>query len=107
MEKKKYLFLILLILSKSTIAQYNLHGKVKDKSRGQIIPGVSIFIPEYRKTVISDRSGIFSFDGLGTGIVKVQATYIGYRSVVVTKDLSENSEIIIEMEPSSTELEEV
>ena len=107
MEKKLYLLLFIICITTSSFGQNTLKGKVIDKSTGKSLQDVNVFIPEYKKSKASDSNGEFLFDGIGAGIIKIQATIIGYKSVVETKDLSNNSEIVIVMEPSSTELEEV
>ncbi len=107
MEKKIFILLLLISCSSLSFAQTVLKGRVMDKSTEKPIEGATIYIPEYRKSMQSNANGEFVFEGLGSGIVKVQVTNIGYKTIVETKNLSENSELKIALEPSSTELEEV
>jgi iron complex outermembrane receptor protein len=105
--KKKLLLLLLFIYSSVVFAQQTLKVKVSDKASGKPLEGSTIYLPEYRKTSQSDSNGEFVFTELGTAVIKIQVTHVGYKSIVVTKDLSENSSVDIDLEPSSTELEEV
>ena len=107
MEKKILILILLICFSSTSYSQNSLKGKVTDKATGNPLEGVNIFIPEYGKSTASNSNGEFTFNGLGNGIVKIQATIIGYRTVVQTKDLSDYSDVIINMESSATELEEV
>lgn len=99
--------LLFFVHTLTAIAQSPLKGKVIDKVTGKGIEAVNIFIPDYQKSATSNGSGEFSIDGLGKGIVKIQATILGYKSVVQTLDLTTNLEVTISMESSTTELEEV
>ena len=107
MEKKILILFLVMCFATSSFAQNLLKGKVVDKSTGKPLEGVNVFIPEYNKSKASNGNGEFSFEGIGIGIIKIQFTIVGYKTVVQTKNLSDNSEVSISMEPSSTELEEV
>ncbi len=107
MRKKILLLSIFVFIHTLLLSQTSLKGVVTGKSSGQGIEGVSIYIPEYKKTTATDSKGEFTVDGIGDGIVIIQASAIGYRTVVQTKDLSDNTEVKITMETSTTELEEV
>ncbi len=107
MKTIKSILYILLFFSANALAQNSVKGKVTNKVTGKQLEGINIFIPEYKKVTSSDSKGEFSFEGLGKGIVKIQATGLGYKSVVQTLVLNSNTDIIISMEVSETELEEV
>ena len=107
MKKVHALLYLLICFSTTVFAQNTLKGKVIDKATGKPLDGINIFIPEYKKLTASDSSGNFSVNGLGKGIVRIQATCIGYKSVVQTIDLANNASTNISMEASATEMEEV
>jgi iron complex outermembrane receptor protein len=107
MKKNITSTLLFIVITIAAFAQTTLKGKVTDKVTGKALEAVNIFIPEYQKSATSNENGEFSFDGVGNGIVRVQATIIGYKSVVQTADMTNNTEVNIVMEPSTTELEEV
>ena len=106
----KKLLYILFFLScvLPTLAQKNISGTVTDKTDNQALAGISIFIPELQRKTITGASGKFTFENAGEGIVTLQFTGIGYKSQVTTVNLaSEQKELAVTMETSSTELEEV
>ena len=99
--------LLFIVYTLTAFTQTPLKGKVTDKATGKGIEAVNIFIPDYQKSATSNESGDFSIDGLGKGIVKIQATILGYKSVVQTLDLTNTTDVNISMELSTKELEEV
>ncbi len=100
--------LLITFISTNTIAQNSLSGKVSDDETKQSIPGVSIYIPELQKATVSDADGKFTIADLGNGIVRIQFSMIGYKTIVQTLDMSsQKGELDVSMEPSATELEEV
>ena len=90
-------------------AQHTLSGIVTDKSDpSHLLEGVAIYIPDYNKFDLSKEGGTYILRGIGSGVVNVQYTRIGYRSVVKTVNLKDSATVVnIEMEPTSMELEEV
>ncbi len=107
MNKNIITTLLFIVFTIATFAQTTLKGKITDKATGKALEAVNIFIPDYQKSAATNLRGEFSFEGVGKGIVKVQVTLIGYKSVVQTVDLATNAELNISMELSTTELEEV
>ena len=106
---KTYLLSLLFIgMYLSSSGQKNLSGHISDKSSGQALVNVGIYIPELRRGVLTDEQGHFTFDNLGDGIITLQFSGLGYKSKVETVNLSgERKDLHISMEPSTTELEEV
>ena len=107
---KIYIVALLAITFFSTnlFAQNNLTGKISDSETKQALPGVNIFIPELQKATVSDVDGKFSMSDLGNGIVRIQFSMLGYKTIVQTLDMkNQKGELDIALEPSATELEEV
>jgi iron complex outermembrane receptor protein len=107
---KKILFIILLVsFSANIYAQHTISGIVSDKSNTKkLIEGVSVFIPEYQKFDVSKEGGTYIIRGIGSGIINIQFTHIGYKSVVKTVSTMDSATVVdIEMEPSDMELKEV
>ncbi len=107
---KSYIVAIIatIFFSYNLNAQNKLTGKISDSETKQSLPGVSVFIPELQKATVSDADGKFIMNDLGNGIVRIQFSMIGYKTIVQTLDMSsQEGELDISMEPSATELEEV
>jgi iron complex outermembrane receptor protein len=105
--KKPLLFSICLLFSIYTYAQLSLTGTVKNLADSQPIAGVSVYMPELKRTTATDSTGTFRFDNLPATAVRVQFRAIGFKSEVKTIDVSQTTSIVVDLETSSTELEEV
>ncbi|MCX6292409.1 MAG: TonB-dependent receptor [Bacteroidetes bacterium] len=90
-------------------AQHTLSGHVTDKSdKKKLVEGVAVFVPEFQKSDVSKEGGTYIIRGIGSGIVTVQFTKVGYRSLVKTVNTKDSATVLeVEMEPSTIELEEV
>ncbi len=107
---KIYIIAILFtsFFSSNLFAQNNLTGKITDSETKATLPGVSVFIPELQKATITDADGKYSMNDLGTGVLRIQFSMIGYKTIVQTLDMSsQKGDLDIALEPSATELEEV
>ena len=100
---KKLLFLFLL-LPISVLAQNALSGVVLDKTSGQPLPGVNVVIQGSSTGTSTDFDGKFKVAGLKSGDVVV-FSFIGYNSE--NFKYSGQKEIIISLEESSNQLQEV
>jgi iron complex outermembrane receptor protein len=107
---KKIILYIFFAASVMTVhGQHTISGTISDQTdKSKLIEGVSVFIPEFEKFDISGKGGTYTISGIGDGIINIQFTGIGYKTLVKTLDTKENTTVLnIEMEPSSIELEEV
>jgi iron complex outermembrane receptor protein len=105
--KKTILLSALFILSITLKAQHTVSGYVTD-TRDTLLPGVSVYIPEFQKFCISEEGGTYILRNVGTGTVNIQFTRVGYKTVVKTINTRDSATVLnIKMEPTSMELEEV
>ncbi len=109
--KLKYLwsFIIMFIMiTQISFAQNNIKGKITDKTNNQPLPSANVYLPEQHKGTLTDNSGKYSMNHLPKGKIKIQFSYIGYKTIIKTI-IVKDSEIIlnIEMEPSVLQAEEV
>ncbi len=113
---KKIIFItIIILLSISTIAKSDnliiekasLSGKIIDSKTGESLPGVAVYLPDLKIGTISAADGTYKLDNLPKTRVLVQVTFIGYKLIAETIDLSLTSNRDFEMEVSVTELNEV
>lgn len=94
--------------SKTPVNRFKISGLVKDKKTGQPIPFATIFFPKSPIGIPGDDDGKFllEFNDFPGDTLKVQAIgYIEY-SLLVDKS-TDSQDIIIELVPSATQLDEV
>ena len=85
----------------------SLSGKITDKKTGEALPGVNIYFPDLKTGTTSGIDGNFTIDNLPQTRVNLQLSYISYRTVLATVDLSKVTAMNFEMEYAATELNEV
>ncbi|SNR53066.1 Outer membrane receptor for ferrienterochelin and colicins [Lutibacter agarilyticus] len=110
---KKLCCFLLLIVTVSTINAQDLgviRGKVIDAQTREALPFVNILILGTNTGVISDESGNFLINNSPLGYMKLQASFIGYQTVV-SEDylvtLEKSPYIIFQMNVDNEQLEEV
>ncbi|MFH1195717.1 MAG: TonB-dependent receptor [bacterium] len=111
--KRKLLLPFLLVFEIGLFAQQSglsINGKVIDEISKEPLPGVNIIIPGTTIGAASDLNGEFTITGISSGTYLLQASFVGYESVVKT-DVVVNSArppyVIIELGESALELENV
>jgi len=85
----------------------SLQGTIKDKQTGELIPGATIYLPDLQKGTTSDADGKYSLTSLPKTKVMVQVSFLGYKTIVETIDLSKTTERNFSLETTVTELNEV
>lgn len=85
----------------------NLKGVIKDKQTGEVIPGVTVYLPDLQKGTMTDANGSYLLHSLPKIKVVIQVSFIGYKTIVETIDLAQITEKNFEMEATATELNEV
>lgn len=107
---KRFLLLFCLFcISYGTKAQHTVSGNISDlKDKTKLLDNVAVFIPDFNRFDISKEGGTYILRNVGIGVVNIQFTRLGYKSVVKTINTKDSATVVnIEMEPSSMELEEV
>ncbi|MFH1161638.1 MAG: TonB-dependent receptor [bacterium] len=105
-------FFLILIQSQAVVAEADLprkwtvSGSVRDKSDGEDLAGATIFIRELKIGTVSDIYGNFSIT-LPEGIYTIQVSFVGFRTITRTVELTKNSSLHLELEPSEETLKEV
>lgn len=89
-------------------AQNSIKGKITNKTNNQPLPSANVYLPEQHKGTLTDNNGIYNMNHLPKGKIKIQFSYVGYKTIIKTL-LIEDSEIIlnIEMESAVLQAEEV
>ncbi len=90
MIKLKTYILLLFFLGTalSSYAQTEISGIVKNKSTGEALPGVNVFIPEIQKGTFTDGSGKYLLGQIPRGKLKVQFSSVGYETIIKQIDVS-------------------
>lgn len=104
------LLIVLSLISAGTMAiqDISLSGKVIDKNTQTPLPGVSVFIPELNRGVVTDLDGNYSIAALPNRNLTFQFSFIGYSTIIqVLKPGSKDRELLIKLEEATTNIDEV
>lgn len=74
-----------------TIKSLKIEGVAKDKTSGEILPGVKVFIPELDMETYTDFDGKFTFNGITPGQYNIVSKMVSYNQYSEQIDLSDNS----------------
>ena len=88
-------------------ARYSITGKITNAKTYSTLPDASIYIPDLKAGVASDVNGDFTLSNIPGGTYIVQVGFVGYKSVLKTISLKENTKIDFALTPSITEEMEV
>lgn len=111
MNKRKFLFVIVILLTMTNYISYSQNiiiGKVTNKTNSKAMPFANVYLPEHNKGTLTNEKGEYELCNLPKGEVKIQFSYVGYKTIIKTVliDISENI-LNIEMEPAILQAEEV
>lgn len=100
---KRILFILLFFTSLNVFSQnyITFSGVIKDSQTGEYINGVDIFVKEKTTGTLSDTSGSF-FMFLTEGIYNIKISGEGYKSEIMTVNLSEDKYLEIKLNPSES-----
>ena len=109
MHRTRFTFLFLLFVSINITfvnSQSALKGKIIAKS-GEPLTGAIVFFPELGTGTVSDINGMYSINKLPKKNLEIEVSYINYKKIAETIDLSEIQQKDFELEESVTEITEV
>lgn len=109
MFKKLVFYLFLFALPSILFAQskHSLSGTIKDAKNGEVLIGVAVYVKELKTGVASNAYGYYSIN-LPSGTYHVTYSYIGYKTLEKTVDLTnDNVKINVELAEDKNELNEV
>lgn len=101
-----YLTAFCLLSITSQAQQYTLNGYVRDSENGEELLGVTVYVPELKKGVISNAYGFYSLT-LPEGTHKVQYSFIGYQTAIKEVELNQNISLNVELSSEALQIEEV
>lgn len=103
-----FTILLFAMMSQISYAQNNITGRVYDKTNNNALPYVSVFLPEQNKGTLTDDNGKFELTDLPKGELKIQFSYLGYKTIIKTINTNNNEkDIQVKMELSVLQCEEV
>ncbi len=85
----------------------SLSGKVTDKTTGEALIGVALYVPDLKSGTVTDINGTYKIENLPQTKILIQISYIGYKSIIETIDLSTITTRDFAMEASVKEMNEV
>jgi hypothetical protein len=105
--KKLFVLIFLAACAMQVYAQeHTISGYVRDADSGEELIGVSVYIPELKKGVVSNAYGFYSLT-LPTGEYTIQYDFIGYETEVREVQLLKNISWNIELKPEALQISEV
>lgn len=108
--KKTFIFTLLVLSSFQLFSQGTIKGKVIDGKTREALPFVSILILNTKKGETTDNNGNFSISNTVLGYFKLQASFIGYETVITEDYLVTNDKVpfvTIELFEAVSNLDEV
>lgn len=109
---KSILFFSLLVtIADQATAQKNtpgftLSGTIAN-TKGEFLPGTSIYIPDLKKGTIADLNGHYNLNNIQPGVYLVEVKFVGYKTLVEKIYFNENKSADFKMEISVTEENEI
>ncbi|TRX61762.1 TonB-dependent receptor [Fulvivirga sp. M361] len=109
MKTKLRLGLVIFLLPCSVVfaQKYSISGYVKEKGSGELLPGVTVYLPDLKTGAVTNTYGFYSLTLAGNETYDVQYSFIGYEPISKRLNLNENKSINIELTASAIALEEV
>jgi iron complex outermembrane recepter protein len=104
----KYIIVTLILLCSAGLkSQSVLSGLVKAKNSGDPLPGAVIYFPDLKSGTSSKNDGTFEIKNLPAVKLLVQIKLIGYKTVIRSIELGISPYLLVEMEESVIEADEV
>ncbi len=98
-------FLYLGLLAAQDIS---INGRVVDKSTNTPLPGVSVFIAELNRGVVTDLDGNFRLTELPDRNITLKFSFVGYSTIIQSmKPSSTPRALVIQLEEAFTNIDEV
>ena len=114
--RARFLFAFLLVIFFCSVANaqestcsLSIKGHVSllHDTTNNLARAASVYIPEMKKTILTDRAGNFGIDGICPGKVRLKITYLGYRTVDTTLNVDDNVIVNFPLTSLAKELDEV
>ena len=104
---KPIIGLVILLASTISFAQITISGQIKDEFTEEPLPEVSVYLPDLKKSVLTNESGYYTIENLRKGSYILEIKAFGYKSIIRKIELTESTVIDFSMEETVTELNQV
>lgn len=106
---RKYIFAVFIsFLANTTTAQeYIIKGKITDAEKGNVLANCKVQILPSRSSLTTGKDGLYQFDKIQKGLIKITANSLGYEKYETEIYLKNDSVINIFLHPLNIALEEV
>ena len=104
--KKLFIGLALCLVTTTLWAQSSLKGKVLNAQSKEALSGASVWIENLRKGAVTDMDGEFSLDKLPNGNVQIRVSYLGFETQMLSLNLPNKEDLVIELAPKEFVAEE-
>lgn len=107
---KNSIFFFFFIITYAVFSQGKITGKVIDAKTRETLPYVNILVVGTQIGTTTNEKGMFTIDNAPLGFIKVQASYVGYKTEISDDYLVTNEKIpfvLVELNEKTSELEEV
>lgn len=84
-----------------------LSGKIIDKKTSEPLAGVTVYLPEMKTGTVTDINGNYIIKNLSAVSLLIQVSYISYRTIFETVDLTSTTTVNFEMVYTATEINNV
>jgi outer membrane receptor protein involved in Fe transport len=95
-----FLFFLLILTTSAQTKTNIIHGKILDTNKN-ILPGASVIIVGTKDGINANEAGEYLFDQVPTGILKVQASFVGFKTIIADFDVQPGEnylDLILEIE---------
>ncbi|WP_010232141.1 TonB-dependent receptor [Gillisia marina] len=104
---KAILSMLLFAVCISTYSQNSISGKLVDLETNQPIIGGNVYISKLEKGSITNLNGEFQLSNIPEGEWNMVISFIGYTTKTVSFNSPSENPLIIELQPTAIEMEEV
>ncbi len=99
-------YALLLSCSVAYAQKHTISGYVKEEGSGELLPGVTIYIPELKTGTVTNTYGFYSLT-LEEGEYEISYSFIGYEPIKKSVLLKESQAINVHLATATTALNEV
>lgn len=85
----------------------SINGKITDAQNGELLPGVSVYIPDAKTGAISNAKGEYIIKNIPPGYYLIEVSSVGYASIAVQIHIDGNLQKDFALSPSVIENEGV
>jgi iron complex outermembrane receptor protein len=104
---KKLISILFLGITNCIIAQNSLAGQINDSKTNEPLSGVEIHAPDFHKGTVTDFDGHFTLKNLPNKTIRIVISYIGFKTITKTINLTITNELNITMEESIMDFDEI